>query len=544
VQYSWKNSIETKMHKLEAVLEHLVNFVQMPESQIPSREGGVSLTSCRHAETGALRGHEPEQNEGEIIIDLESGPSDIPGFHISRTPTSNAPKEDLITREIIPFDRANAYFGAYQNRLDHFLYRILGEYSAASVAHIREASPLLTSAICTVGALHLASSDFDRCYAEFVSQSASISFSKKYTIDDVRALIIGAFWLPDLSWALVGTAVRMATELQLHKSFTKALNGDRKHYLRTRLYLLIYSCDHHFSIPYGRPPMTREDDLIRNARLFLDCSYASEYDARLVSQVLRWSKLSNIFDTFGVDIDRMLSDEEIRKVKKFNFELDTLWMEWTERFKPNQHVGNYPSKGVDLQYHFGKLYLCSHVFRNVSLGTPHSHDHSTVIIRREIGQCAVHSALAILQTVEADIEIQSFLNGLSVYFHTMIAFAAVFLLKVSTSFSGLVELDTTETQQSLETLNLVLKDVTSSMHPRHILVSIAKGIHSLLQRSNLAKNTSSRESSARLPSPQIQPELESPNADLNWWMDPELSFMGEFDFLGQNPGVSLELSSP
>lgn len=79
-------------------------------------------------------------------------------------------------------------------------------------------------------------------------------------------------------------AVRIATEIGLHRSIFKALDGDRNHYLRTRLWYLCYVCDHQFSVAYGRPPMTRECDAIRASLKFLDTEHAVEDDARLICE--------------------------------------------------------------------------------------------------------------------------------------------------------------------------------------------------------------------------------------------------------------------
>ena len=424
-----------------------------------------------------------QTSQWKIVIDLESSPGALPGNYLFRT-GSTQPKsaEDFISRGIIDIENARIYFDEYQNRLDHFVYRILGDHSTATLEYIRKASPLLTAASCAVGALHLASRDFDPCYKEFFALSTVQSFSKRNTVNDVRALCIGAFWLSDLSWQLVGIAVRVATELQLHKSFTKALQGDREHYLRTRLYLLVYACDHHFSVVYGRPPMTRECEIVKNARKFLDCVHATEDDARLVSQVLRWSTCSNIYNSFGADVDRPLSDSEIPQIRRFSIALESLRAEWADRFGSNIHVGNYPCKGVGLQYHFAKLYLCSHALRGVKSAQARIRSPSVAWELDEIANSAVLSAVSILRAVTSDTEIQSFLNGLPTYFDIMIAFAVVFLLKVSTHFSASVQLDVKEFRRLTSTLLVVLKEVTATMHSHHLLVSITRGIDSLLQR--------------------------------------------------------------
>ncbi|KAJ9144626.1 Transcription factor [Pleurostoma richardsiae] len=543
----WKHSMESKIYKLENLVGKIANVLPrdvLRQLDLPQNIGSTSGVQ-EAAGVNNNRQEPSSQTESpashcEIVVDLDSGPGTIPGFSLSQEGVTRFQKgrsHDIISRGVITLENARRYFEHYQNRLDHFPYRILGDHSGGTLDSIRQTSPLLTAAVCTVGALHLATEDFDRLYDEFASLSAAHSFSRAPTVDDVRALCIGAFWLSDLSWTLAGSAVRMATELQLHRSFPRALQGDRAHYLRARLYLLVYACDHHFSVAFGRPPMTRECEAVRGARRLLECRHATEDDARLVSQVLRWSACSGIFDRFGADADRPVADEEVPDLRRFGIALDSLRAEWAERFAPNAHVGNYPRKGVGLQYHFAKLYLCSHAFRGAgpaSLRRP-SRSQDAAMELEEIANAAVLAALSIVRTVVSDTEIQSFLDGLPTYFDVMIAFSAVFLLKVSTRFSASVRLDLTEIKRLMGELVATLRRVTARMHPRHLLVSITKGIEALLQCCGMAEQTVSEETSM---SPDTRPE-EVPrdshtlDSDFSWVpdqnFDPE--FMGMYDLL-------------
>jgi hypothetical protein len=42
-----------------------------------------------------------------------------------------------------------------------------------------------------------------------------------------------------VSWKLSGHAIRIATELDIHHSFYKALEGDPEHFLRARLWYML-----------------------------------------------------------------------------------------------------------------------------------------------------------------------------------------------------------------------------------------------------------------------------------------------------------------
>jgi hypothetical protein len=109
-------------------------------------------------------------------------------------------------------------------------------------------------------------------------------------------------------------AVRISTQAQLHRSIHKALKGDRPSYMQTRLYYLVYVCDHHFSVAYSRPPMTRECESINAAARLLRTENATEDDSRLVSQVEIWWTASRIFETFGVHVDTPVSPELVPRL--------------------------------------------------------------------------------------------------------------------------------------------------------------------------------------------------------------------------------------
>jgi hypothetical protein len=278
----------------------------------------------------------------------------------------------------------------------------------------------------------------------------------------------------------VRLAVRIAAQMQLHRSIYKALHGDKESYYQTRLYYLVYVCNHHFSIPYGRPSMARTDESIRAAQSFLKCKHAGEDDARLVSQVKLWAIATYVLDDFGFDVDRAVSQDLIPNLRRFSIEVDTWRADWSESFSLNAHVDDYPRKGVGLHYHFAKLYLCSHAFRGAPVSSHSPYQLSPEL--EEVAQAAVQSAKHILRTIIMDKEMQSHLNGLPLYFDTMIAFAAVFLLKVATKFSSTVPSDSNEIIVLIGNMAHVLKECTARMHRQHLLVYIADGIAGLLQK--------------------------------------------------------------
>jgi hypothetical protein len=553
---SWKERMENKLAMLEASLNDVSGHLELPRAveaaSAPSASSSVSSPQPlpRHY-------HHPPQNF-EIVMDMDSGPAAIPGSVISPVilpaeQNRDSAEPDIIRRGILSLDRAQSYLDMYQNRLDHFLYRILGD--RRTLAQVRAASPLLLVAICTVGAIHFGSTgtDFEKCYKEFVAIAAAQTFSRRNNVDDVRGLCIAAFWLSGITWPCIGSAVRIATELQLHRSIYKALSGDRDHYLRTRLYYLVYVCDHQSSIAYGRPPMTRQCDSISAASRFIETEHIGEDDLRLVSQVHFWTNLTEVHSTFGVNVDKPLDLATIEPLRRLSVKLDGVRADWTQRFTQNEYVGNYPRKGVGLHYHFAKLYLYSMAFRGV--GRPGFKDASVCLEIEELAHIALLSATTILRTIIHDTEIQGYLNGLPTYFDIMIAFVIVFLLKVSSpKFSpSVVRVDAAEVHSLVAEVIVVLKTVTADMHPRHLLVSVVQGAADLLEKCSVVTNAGQVNNTLAGANTDDTQQANTTNHDMvasdNAFLDASLFWngnlwdnllMAEFDLLASNEPSTTE----
>jgi hypothetical protein len=226
----WKGAVVQKIKRLEDTIAKIASKIDLsdldlqtrpedPETMSPSV--AVMANSERPASPGPqLRDERKLTQTWEVIMDPRGGPASIPASCVSENirtalpnslPTSR--RSDLISTGIITLRQALALFDTYHLRLDHFLYRILGDHISLDSARI--ASPLLTAAVCTVGALHSPSLGhlFEICYAEYKDLVTSQVFSKNLNADDIRGLCIGAFWLHELSWALIGNG--MSVELSL-----------------------------------------------------------------------------------------------------------------------------------------------------------------------------------------------------------------------------------------------------------------------------------------------------------------------------------------
>ncbi|KAH0432465.1 hypothetical protein CcaCcLH18_06372 [Colletotrichum camelliae] len=462
-------------------------------------------------------------------------------------PEGQGQLNDFISRGVIAESEAEELYEIFHTSLNHYLWVGL-EQTHPSFVSVRRSSELLTATILAVTALHIptsaAAATFDICYKEFLSLISSSMFSRYHSIDDVRGLCIAAFWMSEVSWKLSGHAIRIATELNIHQSFTAALDGNKEHFLRARLWYMLYVCDHHFSIAYGRPPMIAESIQIREHELFLASPFANALDARILSQVNLMQILTRVYDRFaerklpalneirsrfGPARDpvigltsgansfsqgradttdqsssndpstAMLVESDFEALRMFNLEIDQWRMRWHARQTRNFCIGSFPPLGIILYSYFAKLQINSLAVRGVSLAGS-SQDQFLSTERKEFANLAVSAAVSIITFVLEEDDMRRALVGTPLYVHTMIAFASVFLMKVATRWNSVMGLKVEEeyVARLLGRMIGVLKSAVTS--DRHVLKHIATGLEKMLEKmeeSRLRRQNSENAGAAR-----------------------------------------------
>jgi hypothetical protein len=406
---------------------------------------------------------------------------------------NSAIEQDLISRGILTIDRGEQLFGRFMKNHHQLLWGgIIIPYK--TLDEVRRASVLLSTAIFTVASLHSPGGGgpgtLQRCYDTFVSLVSSTSLSRNHNLDDVRALCLGAFYLPNLSWRLSGQAARMAAEMNIHQSFNKLMNGDMRHAERVRLWYALFVCDRHFSIAYGRPSAMNDDAAIRGVERFITSPASVSGDVRISAQVALFKILSEAYMEFGSDQNQPLSEKDLEKLRMFNLEIDQWRLLWQPRSLDSPAIGSYPSKGVVLYYHFARFQLNSLALRGVQWPT----NEPLWLNRREAAMAAISAAVSTLICILSEEDIRKALNGVPLFTHTMVAFCATFLLKIAGIWSrggdalsqalglgfNLSEV-VSLTRRSADLLSEVAEDVSE----KHMTRLIVAGIRELLQRVNL-----------------------------------------------------------
>jgi hypothetical protein len=108
------------------------------------------------------------------------------------------------------------------------------------------------------------------------------------------------------------------------------MRGSRDHLEGARLWYLLYVCDHHFSIAYGRPPVIQDDLSIVFHEKFLELPGTTQADLRLHSQIGIFIILTQIYNAFGPDIEQRLEENDLGRLRQWNFEIDN----WRVRWEP------------------------------------------------------------------------------------------------------------------------------------------------------------------------------------------------------------------
>jgi hypothetical protein len=236
----------------------------------------------------------------------------------------------------------------------------------------------------------------------------------------------------------------MASQLDLHRCITKMPHIKHACYERTRLYFLVYIVDHHCSLIYGRPPMTREWRSLKHPRAFLDSALTRRSDADLIGQVEYWSIGRQVFHSFGADIESPAANQRPSALEELSDAYDQWHRDWPS--PQNWQI-------TALYFHTAKLRLLSHVFRGPSSPTP---DPTNAAKSDKLALQAVESAVETVQSISSAAS-EILLHTIPAYFSTMVAFACVCLVKVCSQERGIDEARKAQCRCALSQLGDVLR---------------------------------------------------------------------------------------
>ncbi|OOF98986.1 hypothetical protein ASPCADRAFT_403271 [Aspergillus carbonarius ITEM 5010] len=412
-------------------------------------------------------------------------------------PRTSLIDEDFISQGVVSVEEAEFLFTRFVDSNNRMLW------DGALLLHqtldsVRRSSSLLTAVILTVGALHTPerTEAFHQSYNVFVSLASGLSLSRHHSLDDIRALCVGAFYLANLSWKLSGQATRIAAEIGLHQSYHRLMQGERTQMEHVRLWYATYVCDHQFSIAHGRPPAAVDDESIRNIELFLNQEGANNGDARLAAQVSLFTILTEAYMAFGSDLSRPLDQQDIETLGTFNVAVEQWQLQWVPRSENCATLGSYPSKALVLYYHFARFQLNSLALRGVaSPGLVPTGPSLLSLGHREAANRAIAAAMATLTLILEETDLRIAFPSVPIFTYTMVAFCATFLLKMAATWGkdtagevgdgsnllGLV-INTRHIVSLVRQSADMLAGVAASLNEKHLAKHIAAGMLEMLQQ--------------------------------------------------------------
>ena len=246
-------------------------------------------------------------------------------------------------------------------------------------------------------------------------------------------------------------------------------------YDRTRLYLLVYICDHQISLSHGRPPMTRETRMLKEPRTLLDSDFSTSSDLQLISQVELWSISAQVFDNFGAATDSTFISGRLSELEYLSDAYNHWRREWTEILETRLQLEPSNLAILDLYFHSARLYLSSHIFRGLEQEFERPQDTPNPLDR--FAHFATQSALSIVHRMTELNEAQV-CSRLPFYFSTTIAFASIFLLRGPCR--ALYRVDRDRAMQYLQALNRLVSVPSGAPNAAHPVSNIANSLKAAL----------------------------------------------------------------
>jgi hypothetical protein len=259
---------------------------------------------------------------------------------------------DFISRGQISLEDADRLASYYISHLDPYFFNMTAQYERLD--DFRRRSPTLTAAVLTVAALHDVSAKpdlYSLCSKEYQRLVANAMFERKIDIEYLRALVVGSYWLSDVSWMLSGYAIRRASEFHLKTCYYQIADSlknplkyssDQLHDARDGLRLLysLFVCDHQLSILHGRASIMRDKEhYIIGYENYLAASVASDIDKRVAAQVSLLHLMSQIRESLGPEEDTglPLPGPMLPTIKAFDRDLDNWLLRWSNTHSERLH---------------------------------------------------------------------------------------------------------------------------------------------------------------------------------------------------------------
>ncbi|CAK5277496.1 unnamed protein product [Mycena citricolor] len=440
--------------------------------------------------------------------------------------------ERQVQPEMLTFvttDEVVALFKIYFDHINMHCQLLDGNFHTPSLVCSR--SPFLLTTICAISSkFYTENPDLYPKLTDLVKKLAFSVPARGYkSLEIVQAYLLlslygcgGAVerYEQDRTWILLGMAIRVATDLNLHRKSSVTSDDsedgrarDYEVHNRERTWLLCFCLDRSFSAQMGKPYSIREDFIIRNAIPWARVPTAIWSDAGLAGYVDLQRTISRSLDVLYASTDSVSGLIEncdyLLVIKTFETQVQATRQIWdSDAAAVSEQVSG--TRWFEYRKHISQFYFYYALLVLNSFGLQHALERTPLNIGHFFSR--VHSSAVSCATVVRDqLGPKGFLRYSPDSHFVQISYAVLSLLKlIRPEFQAFLEHEQ-QTIALVKDVADVLESISvNGQHTPSLYSTFIKAlIAARLEPSSASKPSSSRSSQGATPQPQEGPTLSS-----------------------------------
>ncbi|KAJ7772989.1 fungal-specific transcription factor domain-containing protein [Mycena maculata] len=433
---------------------------------------------------------------GETKVGVASDNYFKPG-PISILPLRRLMIERQIQPEMLSFvstDEVVALFNIYFEHINMHCNLLDSDFHTPSLVCSR--SPFLLTTICAISSKFYDGNP--ELHPKLTEMAKKLAFSvpaRGYkSLEIVQAYLLLALYgcgaveryEQDKTWLLLGMAIRMATDLNLHRKTAVASEDtedgrarDYEVHNRERTWLLCFCLDRSFSAQMGKPYSIKEDFVIRNAEQWARSSVAIASDVGLAGYVDLQRIISRSLDLLYSGTDSasglLQNCDYLLVIKTFETQVLALQQHWNSVTAAGR--GSLPPDWFEYRNYISQFYYDYAMLVLNSFGLQNALERSPLDIGHFFARCH-SSAIACAVLVRDQLGARGFMKYSPDSHFVQTSYAVLSLLKlIRPEFQAFLE-------HEQQTIALV-KDVADvldkiSVNPLHTPALYGKFLHALI----------------------------------------------------------------
>ncbi|KAJ6531569.1 fungal-specific transcription factor domain-containing protein [Mycena vulgaris] len=391
--------------KLHSLPDNSLNPLGLlAEASLANRRAHAS-----HPSGLVARSTQPGENKLGVASDNYFKPGPISILPLRRLMIERQVQPEMLsfvsTDEVV--DLFNIFFehvNMHSNLLD-------GDFHTPSLVCSR--SPFLLTTICAISSKFYDTNP--ELHPKLTDMAKKLAFSvpaRGYkSLEIVQAYLLLALYgcgaveryEQDKTWLLLGMAIRMATDLNLHRKTATAVSDDSEEgrardyevHNRERTWLLCFCLDRSFSAQMGKPYSIKEDFVIRNAQQWSRAPVAIVTDSALAGYVDLQRMISRSLDLLysGTDTPSGLLEncDYLLVIKTFEAQIIASRQHWEAiaAAASERSMHHYRNHMSQFYYHYAMLVLNSFGLQNALERAPLDIGHFFTRCHSSAIACAV-----------------------------------------------------------------------------------------------------------------------------------------------------------